>query len=182
MIKYGPIRNASDLKLLQDECGDKCKAVGFTSEGNMYIIDNFSAKAITKDEAKDILGVSDAEIELLVLSRGKHIIDKKEEVLVDDELQTVNLDKEVNDLPEATNPEQFEEVQEKNDDVELQEIKETPAIVTVEITKEEYDRLLEIQEHSEYLEDEVNRLTYQRDAAKEELDLIKNSIKVIKNI
>lgn len=70
---YGGIKTVPELKALQDAASQEGKtAVGVTTGGGLYILEDGKSKKVTPDQAAAILETSQVEVEQLIKARGSY--------------------------------------------------------------------------------------------------------------
>ncbi len=70
---YGGIKTVPELKALQDAANQEGKtAVGVTTGGGLYILEDGKSKKVTPDQAAALLETSEVEVEQLIKSRGSY--------------------------------------------------------------------------------------------------------------
>ncbi len=180
---YGNIKSAPELAALQANALPGAIAIGITDAGAFYRWNNSSAVEVKEDEVKQLLELDDFQFGILKSSKG---LIRPDQLYPSQEVVTP-LD-EVYEEPvvEETIPEQSETAEDvvaEDEHVEevpiVEEQVETPKVEIVEITREEYDRLLEVQEHDEFVTDELATAKTKITVLSEELDSIKNAASVI---
>jgi len=149
---YGNIKNINDLVQMQEAANAHgIKAIGITDNGSLYTYDPIAgiANAITPDNAKEVLKLSDAEFSELISSRGQKdlfsesheeaedttleaeevIIDESEELQDDVSEEVIHEDPEISQEDLSTFQEEIvEETPEDRTTAEVEEIKdEKPA-------------------------------------------------------
>jgi hypothetical protein len=156
MIKaYGNIKCEADLKMIQSRLEVNQQAVGVSDGGNLFTLNkNSSIFQITREKAQELLQATHEEMDLIISSRGKYVF--PDPVVEEPSIDALNIPFESTEVvPDVIEPVVEKEVVQSDTPIEkvIDVIEGEPEVNPddepddaedfVQISKEEYDELLD---------------------------------------
>lgn len=168
---YGNIKNIQELKNLAETGAD---VVGVTDRGDLYTFRNNQALKISKDEAKELLGLNESEIIQVIASRGNI---SKEELKGETSQEEEVIETSQEEAVEAPQEEESELEKLKKEYKALRELLEVQR-EQIDKQQEEIERLTELLED---LKDELRTAKEQHEENASALEELKEEAFTLKN-